>query len=58
MDLPTSREAHLAADGQEVDLNDDFVVDGQQMEYPGDPRGDAGNTCNCICTTYPVVKEL
>jgi HK97 family phage portal protein len=58
MDLPTSREAHLAADGQEVGLNDDFVVDGQQMEYPGDPRGDAGNVCNCECTTYPVVKEL
>jgi hypothetical protein len=54
--VPDSREAHKVADGQEVSLDDSFTVDGQAMDYPGDPAGDAGNVCNCICTTGPGVN--
>jgi HK97 family phage portal protein len=53
--VPASRPEHMAADSQEVKLDEDFQVGGQAMAYPGDPRGDAGNVCNCLCGTYPVV---
>lgn len=53
--VPDSRDAHISADGQEVGVTEDFHVDGQAMAYPGDPRGDAGNVVNCLCTTYPIV---
>jgi len=53
--VPDSRESHIAADGQEVALDDDFSVGGEQLGFPGDPRGSAGEVCNCLCGTYPVV---
>lgn len=43
------REGHSAADGQEVPLGSPFVVDGEYLQYPGDPRGSAGNVVNCRC---------
>ena len=55
--VPTSREEHMAADGQEVGLNDSFSVGGETLAYPGDPTGDPGNVCNCLCSVYPVVGE-
>lgn len=55
--VPDSREAHMAADSQEVALDDHFTVDGQAMDYPGDPAGDAGNVCNCLCTTGPGMND-
>ena len=55
--VPESREAHMAADGQEVVLDDDFTIGGQPMAYPGDPKGGPENDCNCLCGTYPVVGE-
>jgi hypothetical protein len=56
--LPTSREPHMAASGEEVNLNDSFIVDGEHLDYPGDQAGSAGNVINCHCTTYPVVQEI
>jgi hypothetical protein len=56
--IPTSRESHIAADGQEVALDEDFVVGGERMDYPGDPKGSAGEVCNCLCGTYPVVGPV
>jgi len=56
--VPESREAHMAADGQEVGLDEDFVLkNGTRLAYPGDPAGDPGDVCNCLCGTYPVVGE-
>jgi len=49
------REAHIAADGQTVPVADAFDVDGESLEYPGDPAGSAGNVINCRCTTLPVL---
>ena len=53
--VPESREAHMAEDGDEVPLDEDFNVDGDVLAYPGDPKGEAGNVSNCLCGTYPVV---
>lgn len=52
---PESRDAHMAADGTEVPVDGTFSVDGDELRYPGDPRGKAGNVINCLCFTYPVV---
>jgi hypothetical protein len=53
-----SREDHKKADGQEVPLDADFKVGNEMLAYPGDPKGEAGNVVNCLCSTYPVVGEL
>jgi len=56
--VPASRDEHMSADGQEVPLDDAFIVGGEQLDYPGDHAGSAGNVINCLCTTYPVVGEI
>jgi len=45
-----SRASHMDADNQKVDSNEPFVVDGEDLQYPGDPAGSAGNTINCLCS--------
>lgn len=52
-----SREEHLAADGQQVGLDDSFEVGGEYLQYPGDPSGSAENIINCICDLLIVLKE-
>lgn len=44
-----TREAHAEADGQIRRLNEDFIVDGEALSFPRDPRGSAGNIINCRC---------
>ena len=44
------RDEHGAADGQIVDMEESFVVGGEELEYPGDPAGSAENVINCRCT--------
>lgn len=43
------REAHAIANGSVVSTNDYFVVDGEELEYPGDPKGSAANVISCRC---------
>lgn len=45
-----TRPAHRMASGQIVPRTQPFVVDGEMMNYPGDPNGSAGNVINCRCT--------
>lgn len=45
-----TRDWHSAASGQTRRLNDTFTVKGEEMDYPGDPRGSAENVINCRCT--------
>jgi hypothetical protein len=45
----TARGAHLDIDGQERSLSQDFDVDDEQLRYPGDSSGSAGNVINCKC---------
>ncbi len=52
-----SREEHLAADGQQVGLDDSFEVGGELLQYPGDPSGSASNIINCLCDMLAVLEE-
>jgi len=54
---PESRDTHMAADGQTVDINEPFNVGGEDLMYPCDPAGSAGNTVNCLCDVYYKVKK-
>jgi hypothetical protein len=40
---------HFNADTQTVGLNEAFKVSGEDLQYPGDPVGSAGNIINCRC---------
>jgi HK97 family phage portal protein len=51
-----TRDAHAAAHGQTVGLNEMFLVDGENLMYPGDPQGSPGNVINCLCSAIAVVE--
>jgi uncharacterized protein with gpF-like domain len=55
-DLRT-RSAHAAANGQVVDMDEDFIVGGVPMAYAGDPKGGAKNVINCRCAIIYVDEE-
>lgn len=44
-----TRPAHADADGQSVPMDTPFDVDGESLDYPGDPSGSANNIINCRC---------
>ena len=44
-----TRSAHSIANGQSVDMNEDFIVGGVAMGYAGDSKGGARNVINCRC---------
>ena len=60
--VPDTREAHMIADAEYADnpitLDAAFMVDGEALQYPGDPNGSPGNVINCLCATYPEVREI
>lgn len=43
------RTAHRLANDKVQVLNQPFIVDGEEMMFPGDPRGSADNVCGCRC---------
>lgn len=45
-----TRDAHLIANGDVAGMDDLFIVNGEQMLFPGDPNGSASNNCNCRCS--------
>jgi hypothetical protein len=48
-----TRESHAEADGQSADLNGYFIVDGEDLMYPGDINGSPSVVINCRCSiTY------
>ena len=51
------RPDHARADGQIVKFDEMFLVGGEKLEYPGDPRGSAGNVINCRCSQF-VLKRF
>ena len=57
-----TRDAHVQAgldygsNDKAIDLDEPFIVDGEEMEYPGDPSASAGNLYNCRCTHRNVVR--
>ena len=44
-----TRLTHSIASGQTVPLEERFVVGGDRLKYPGDPRGTPAETINCRC---------
>ena len=44
-----TRSTHAAANGQVVDMDEDFTVGGMPMSFAGDSRGGAANVINCRC---------
>ncbi|MEP9408557.1 phage minor head protein [Peribacillus frigoritolerans] len=46
-----TRDAHREADGQVVAIDEPFIVDGEELMFPGDnSRGASGKNCiNCRC---------
>lgn len=51
-----TRPEHLEMEGVRVAYNEDFTVGGELLEYPGDPKGSAGNIINCRCG-YEIIVE-
>jgi HK97 family phage portal protein len=52
-----TRESHLAADGQEVALGEEFDVGGESLKYPGDPSASPDETIGCRCIVIGNLKE-
>jgi hypothetical protein len=54
----TSREDHMAMDGKEVGVNEEFMLpDGTQLSYPGDPAGPADQIINCRCGSTVIITD-
>lgn len=53
VNLPDVRASHAEANGQRVDIDDVFIVQGQMLKYPGDSSLGAtiDNTANCRCSS-------
>ncbi len=53
-----TREAHIEANGQEVEIDEPFIVDGEELMFPGDPSGSAENVINCRCSMITKIKNF
>jgi uncharacterized protein with gpF-like domain len=54
---PKSPFDHLDMNGVKVDAMQPFFVGGEELEYPGDTNGQAGNIINCRCKIVFTIKE-
>lgn len=52
-----TRAAHAEADGQSQPLGSSFTVGGEELRYPGDPRGSLDNIINCRCRLFARFTE-
>ena len=48
---------HLVMNQKRVPLDKPFNVSGQNLMFPGDPNGSAGNVVNCRCSVAQVVRR-
>ena len=53
-----TRHEHALLDGQTVDTDKPFKVDGYELMFPGDPSGPAHLTYNCRCTIIAEVDGV
>jgi len=44
-----TRSSHAIANGQTVDMSENFIVGGSEMGFAGDSKGGAKNVINCRC---------
>lgn len=52
-----TRDAHRRLDGQEVPFDEPFKIDGQEINYPGDPTAHPALVYNCRCTVVSVYPK-
>ncbi len=52
-----TRPEHAALHGQRRSISDPFVVDGIELQYPGDPSAPAGMVVNCRCAVIGSDEE-
>jgi SPP1 gp7 family putative phage head morphogenesis protein len=52
-----TRHAHAMLDGQTVDVDKPFKVDGYELMYPGDNSAPGYLVYNCRCTTISVLPD-
>ena len=52
-----TRINHRLLDGQKVNTDDDFEVDGLKIRYPGDPQAVPAMTYNCRCTMVGDIED-
>jgi SPP1 gp7 family putative phage head morphogenesis protein len=52
-----TRDPHASTNGQRVGEKEMFIVGGENLLYPGDPNGSAGNVINCRCTIAVIPKK-
>lgn len=51
---PDDRPWHTSANGQEVPINEAFVLsNGARLMFPGDPSAGPSEVCNCRCALAP-----
>jgi SPP1 gp7 family putative phage head morphogenesis protein len=48
------RPAHADANGQIVRADENFIVDGEELRFPGDTHGSPQNVINCHCVAIAV----
>lgn len=53
-----TRHAHATLDGQTVDVDKPFKVDGREIRFPGDPQAAPYLVYNCRCTLIADVKGI
>ena len=57
---PNVREAHAQAEADYADspiaIDEPFIVDGEELMYPGDESGSPGNVINCHCIQIAKAK--
>lgn len=51
------RITHILADGQTVDVDQPYLVGGEELIFPRDPSGSAENTIFCHCASVPFVEN-
>lgn len=54
---PKSSYNHLAMNGTRVPQFEKFNVNGDLIDFPGDPKGKAQNIINCRCSSTVVVRR-
>ena len=52
-----TRSSHRQLDGQSVDVDEPFKVDGDEIMYPGDPSAPGYLVYNCRCTLVADLSE-
>ena len=59
---PEAHFDHFVMQGVQVDIDDDFIFnegtfDEDRLQFPGDPKGKAGNIINCRCSVVVLPKR-